>query len=58
LIASRIIAAYAAADSLRQSDMDDADLLADAPLLAYINWGRFARIQDSFSFPFVSGFKR
>jgi hypothetical protein len=38
--------------------MDDADLLADAPLLAYINWGRFARIQDSFSFPFVSGFKR
>lgn len=58
LIASRIIAAYVATDSLRQSDKDDGSLLADAPLLAYLNWGRFALIRDSFAFPFVGGFKR
>ena len=58
LIAGRIIAAYAASDSLRQEDWDDNDLLAQAPLLAYINWGRFARIEESFAFPFMSKFKR
>ncbi len=58
LIASRIIAAYVATDSLRQSDKDDGGLLADAPLLAFLNWGRFALIRDSFAFPFVGGFKR
>ncbi len=58
LIAGRIIAAYVAPDSLRQSDLDANDLLADAPLLAYINWGRFANIRQSFSFPFVKGFSR
>lgn len=58
LIAGTIIAAYAAQDSLRGPDIDDADLLADAPLLAYLNWGRFARIQKSFTFPFMRGFKR
>lgn len=58
LIAGRIVAAYAAGDSLRQEDWDDNDLLAQAPLLAYINWGRFARIEESFAFPFMSKFKR
>lgn len=58
LIAGRIVAAYAAGDSLRQEDWDDNDLLAQAPLLAYINWGRFARIEESFTFPFMSKFKR
>ncbi len=58
LIAGRIVAAYAAGDSLRQEDWDDNDLLAQAPLLAYINWGRFARIEESYAFPFMSKFKR
>ena len=58
LIAGRIVAAYAAGDSLRQEEWDDNDLLAQAPLLAYINWGRFARIEESFAFPFMSKFKR
>ncbi len=58
LIAGRITAAYVASDSLRQEDLDDSDLLANAPLLAYINWGRFARVDESFTFPFMSGFKR
>jgi flavin reductase (DIM6/NTAB) family NADH-FMN oxidoreductase RutF len=58
LIASRIIAAYVAPDSLRQPGTDDNELLAEAPLLAYINWGRFAAIRQSFAFPFTKGFKR
>lgn len=58
LIAGRIIAAYAASDSVRQEDGDDNDLMANAPLLAYLNWGRFARIDESFAFPFMSKFKR
>jgi flavin reductase (DIM6/NTAB) family NADH-FMN oxidoreductase RutF len=58
LIAGRIVAAYAASDSLRQDEWDDNDLLAQAPLLAYVNWGRFARIDESYAFPFMSSFKR
>jgi hypothetical protein len=43
---------------LRQEDWDDNDLLAQAPMLAYLNWGRFARIDESFAFPFMRKFKR
>lgn len=57
LIAGRIVAAYAASDSLRQEDGDD-DLLAEAPLLGYLNWGRFARVDESYAFPFMSEPKR
>jgi flavin reductase (DIM6/NTAB) family NADH-FMN oxidoreductase RutF len=58
LIAGRIIAAYVAPDSLRQADVDDNELLAAAPLLAYLDWGRFANIRQSFVFPFMKGFSR
>ena len=58
LIAGRIVAAYAASDSLRQEDLDDNELLAKAPMLAYLNWGRFARIDESYPFPFMRKFKR
>lgn len=58
LIAGKIIAAYAAADSLRETELDDNELLAASPLLAYLNWGRFATIRQSFSFPFLKGFSR
>ncbi len=58
LIAGRIVAAYAAGDSLRGEEIDENDLLAQSPLLAYLNWGRFARVDESFAFPFMSAFKR
>jgi flavin reductase (DIM6/NTAB) family NADH-FMN oxidoreductase RutF len=58
LIAGRIIAAYVSPESLRGEDCDDAAMLAEAPLLVYLNWGRFARIRESFTFPFMRGFKR
>lgn len=58
LIAAKIVAAYAAEDCLRREDLDDNDLLVQAPLLAYLNWGRFASIDESYAFPFLTGFER
>ncbi len=58
LIAGRIVAAYAASDSLRQEGQDGDDPLAQTPLLGYINWGRFARVDTSYAFPFMSEPKR
>lgn len=58
LIAGRIVAAQIAEGALRASDVDDQDLLADLPLLAYVSPGRYATIDATRSFPFPSGFKR
>lgn len=58
LIAGRIIAAYAAADSVHNAERDDNELLQESPLLAYLNWGRYARIDKSHPFPFLTDFKR
>ena len=58
LIAGRIVAARVAARAERNPDVDDQDLLAGAPLLAYLYPGRYARISESFSFPFHQGFRR
>lgn len=58
LVAGRIVAAHCAADSLRLGAQDDGQLIRNAPLIAYLNWGRFARIEESFEFPFMSDFTR
>lgn len=58
LIAGRIVAAHVDEDSLRAADRDENEMLAEAPLLVYLNWGRFARVRESYVFPFMSGFKR
>ena len=58
LIAGKVVAARVQADSLRSRDRDDADLLAQSPLLAFLPPDRYARIDRSFSFPFHTGFKR
>jgi flavin reductase (DIM6/NTAB) family NADH-FMN oxidoreductase RutF len=58
LIVGKIIAAQLEEAALRQGDRDDAEILAQSPLLAYLSPGRFARIDSSFSFPFHAGFKR
>jgi len=52
LIVGRIVAAAAARDALRAADDDDADLIFEQPLLAYLSPGRFARVSESYSFPF------
>lgn len=58
LIVGEVVAARAAEDALRVSDGDDADLLRSAPLLAYLHPGRFARIEDTLSFPFPAGMRK
>ena len=58
LIAGRIVAAYVQQQALRVSDQDDPDLLLQAPLLAYLPPGRYAKIEQSFSFPFHRGFQQ
>lgn len=58
LIIGEIVAASVAEACLRKSDGDDADLLASEPLLAYLSPGRFARVSDTYSFPFHVDFKR
>jgi flavin reductase (DIM6/NTAB) family NADH-FMN oxidoreductase RutF len=58
LIIGNVVAAYAGQDSVRVSDQDVNDLLAKAPLLVYLNWGRYTPIKSSYSFPFLKDFKR
>jgi flavin reductase (DIM6/NTAB) family NADH-FMN oxidoreductase RutF len=58
LIAGRIVAAHAHPDSMRISDADEAERLAEAPLLAYLHPGRYAEIAETHAFPFPAGFKR
>jgi len=58
LIIGRIVAATAAADAVRGDDIDDAELLARTPLLAYLPPGRFAEIAETNSFPFPAEFRR
>mgnify|MGYP000668136398 CR=1 FL=1 len=42
----------------RLTDRADEQIIRDAPVLAYLNPGRFAAIDDSFSFPFPAGMKK
>ncbi|MGR9051663.1 MAG: flavin reductase family protein [Gammaproteobacteria bacterium] len=58
LIIGEIVDAQAEDTFLRLSDRDDQDLIRSSPLLAYLYPGRFAAIEQSFSFPFPEGFKR
>lgn len=52
LIIGEVVAAAADEQTLRDPDRDDADLLHDSALLAYLSPGRFTTIRDSNSFPF------
>jgi flavin reductase (DIM6/NTAB) family NADH-FMN oxidoreductase RutF len=57
LIVGRVVAAAADDRALRVSDRDDADLIRGEPLLAFLSPGRFARVSESFSFPYHADFK-
>lgn len=57
LIVGEVVAAKADERSLRDSETDDSDLIAGSPLLAYVSPGRFARISQTYSFPFHTNFK-
>jgi flavin reductase (DIM6/NTAB) family NADH-FMN oxidoreductase RutF len=58
LIIGRIVGARIAEDALRTSELDDEDLVFNAPLLAYLYPGRFAEISNSIQLPLPAGFKR
>ncbi len=58
LIIGKIIAAAVAQEAFRASGQDDQDLIYHRPLLAYIAPNRYAKIEQSFSFPFPAGFHR
>jgi len=58
LIIGEIVDAQIDDEFLRNSEQDDQQLIHSSPLLAYLYPGRFAKIDQSFSFPFPKGFKR
>lgn len=52
LVVGRVVAAHVDEAALRLSDADDADVIRQRPLLAYLSPGRFGAIAESLSFPF------
>jgi len=58
LIIGRIVAARVAADAERVHEGGDQALVHNAPILAYLNPGRFATIEDSLTFPFPAGMQK
>lgn len=57
LICGRIAGAFAEEAYLRASELDEQELVYRSPLLAYLAYGRFAEIRESFAFPFPRDFK-
>ena len=57
LIIGEVVAAAVDQRSMRDSEEDDADLLAESPMLAYIAPGRFAKISQTYSFPYHTNFR-
>lgn len=58
LITGQIVAAYAKPDYVRSSELDDQELIHNAPLMAYLPPGRIATIKKSNAFPFPAKMKR
>jgi flavin reductase (DIM6/NTAB) family NADH-FMN oxidoreductase RutF len=58
LIIGRIVAARIRTQAVRRVDRDDQQVIAKAPLLAYLHPGRFATIKRSNAFPLPKGFSR
>lgn len=56
MITGAVVAASVNPAALRALERDDADLIHEAPLLAYLQPGRMASIDRSTSFPFPAGF--
>jgi flavin reductase (DIM6/NTAB) family NADH-FMN oxidoreductase RutF len=58
MITGKIVAAHIHDDSRRIMERDDHDLIKNSPLLVYLNEGRFAKISETYSFPFPVNFKK
>ncbi len=57
LICGKILDTYVDEKYLRVSEQDEQDMIINAPLLAYLAYGRFAEIKQSLAFPFPKDFK-
>ncbi len=58
LVIGRVVAAAAESRALRSRDRDDTEVVHEDPLLAFVSPTRFARIDQSNSFPFPVDFHR
>jgi hypothetical protein len=58
LIIGRVVAAHIHDRALRQFDREDEDVLAAAPIMAYLQPNRFTAIERAQAFPFHAGWKR
>ncbi|NNK29499.1 MAG: flavin reductase [Flavobacteriaceae bacterium] len=58
IITGEVVAAYADKEYALGSERDEQDQLQKNPLLVYVAPGRFARISQTFNFPFPKDFKR
>jgi len=58
LIVGKVVAARVDEKAERSPDHDDQAVVHDVPLLAYLHPGRFAKIENSLSFPFPAGMKK
>lgn len=58
IITGEIVSAYARNDYLRVSEKDEQQQIKNNPLLAYVADGRFAKIENTYSFPFPKNFKK
>lgn len=58
LITGKILHAFVHPEYLKGSEHDEQQLLHEHPLLAYVAEGRFARVGETYKFPFPKGFKR
>lgn len=58
LLIGKIVAARVQAGAARSRELEDQQLVADSPLLAYLAPGQFARVSESHAFPLPSGFAR
>ena len=57
IITGKIIAAHVDKNYLKASEIDEQQQLKENPLLVYISQGRFARITETYNFPFPKNFK-
>ena len=57
-ITGKITHAVANTNYIRISELDEQEQIKNNPLLAYIAYGRFAKIEHTYNFPFPKDFKR
>ncbi len=58
IITGKIVAAHVDENYLKESEKDEQQQLKENPLLAYIAYGRFAKITETYNFPFPKDFER